>query len=165
MSYHEFINCDFTINNISEDEFLWLKDIFDVDIDINGLIKELITTNNILDIDEPDAEMLNFFTKVKKYCTLDCDIFPLFFMKPKEEEYPSDFIFENRSYYSENIEADMFAMAKVMQDFLITFRPNEKISFRWIRYDNRGCDVYNGGAYKISAEKVDYINLKEWLNS
>jgi hypothetical protein len=49
--------------------------------------------------------------------------------------------------------------------FLITFRPNEKISFRWIRYDNRGCDVYNGGAYKISAEKVDYINLKEWLNS
>jgi hypothetical protein len=165
MGYNEYILCNLTIANISEDEYLWLKDIFDVDIDINGSINELVTTGTISDIDEPDSEVLNFLIKAKKYCTSDCDIFPMFYMKSCDDKYPSDFYFENRGDYSKNIEADMFAMAKVMQDFLVTFRPNENISFRWIRYDNRGCDVYDGGAYKISSEKIDCINLKKWLSS
>jgi hypothetical protein len=165
MGYNEYILCDFTINNVLEDEYLWLKDIFDVDIDMNGSIEELITTGTVLDIGEHSPEVLSFLAKIKKYCTSDCDIFPMFSMENCDEEYPSDFYFNCVYDYSENITANMLAMAKVMQDFLKTFRPNEKISFRWIRYDNRGCDVYDGGAYKISAEKVDYINLKEWLSS
>ena len=166
MGYNEYILCDFTINHVSEDEYLWLKDIFDVDINMNGSIEELITTGTVSDIGDPNAtEVLNFLAKIKKYCTSDCDIFPMFYMRNCDEKYPSDFYFENRYDFAENITADMLAMAKVMQDFLVTFRPNENISFRWIRYDNRGCDVYDGGAYKISAEKIDCINLKKWLSS
>jgi hypothetical protein len=112
MGYNEYILCNLTIANISEDEYLWLKDIFDVDIDINGSINELVTTGTISDIDEPDSEVLNFLIKAKKYCTSDCDIFPMFYMKSCDDKYPSDFYFENRGDYSKNIEADMCAMSE-----------------------------------------------------
>jgi hypothetical protein len=56
-------------------------------------------------------------------------------------------------------------LARVLMEFLDKFRPKERIGFRWVRYDNRGQDTYDGGAFVISADMIESVDLKSWLVS
>jgi hypothetical protein len=180
MSYKECVMCKFDLNNLSKEEYSWLSNIFDPeDFYYNSDVKEALKLNDssILNSKGYSDNFVNYFNNiVLRYCTPECSTFPMFYMLTNRKDNLSDVSILNDfdyfpnieayfSDYTQNVETDILPMAKVIQDFLRTFRPTQKISFRWVRYDNAGHDTYDGGVYNISAEEIKHVSLKELMNS
>ena len=146
MGYNEYSEFEVEIKNLTQEEMSWFDN--------------MLNTHAELPLDEDDdqdvVDIVCAYIKgadsMEEYC------FPQFdYMFAKKDN--KLLLCSNETGYSEPEQ-----VANLLFDFIKKFRPKEKFSFRWIRWDNRGKDTYDGGAYFISKYGIESINLKDWCD-
>lgn len=164
MGYNEYFEYEVTVENLSKEERKWFESVIDDEV-----VLDITLLNEDLEYDDPEDEpiskradflMREYINRAKEFFT------------PDDAGYP-DFVFE----YSKKNTVIEFSpgenglmdginqVVKILHAFVKKFRPNEKIGFHWVRWDNRCQGTYDGGAFVISSKGIDSFSLKQWLDT
>lgn len=157
MGYNEFFEFDVEIKNPTLEEINWFKQLTLNNINLQD--------DDLDSLDNNDPEFNEYVSLVKDLLSEDEYYFPSFDFCISKDEYWNPFEVGNLIIHANESSEDFSAaqVSRVIKKFLQTFRPEERLSFRWIRYDNRGHVTYDGGAYIISATEIKSICLTSWI--
>lgn len=152
MGYNEYSEFNVTVKNLSIEEMSWFDHI------LSSCSAQLPLDED----DDPDVvDVVSAFIKDENLSEeYEFPQFDYIFARGKKENGKNYFdldIFPKEQGYSEATQ-----VAKLLHDFINRFKPEEKFVFRWIRWDNRRRNSYNGGAFKIDKNGIESIDLKEW---
>lgn len=164
MGYHEFEI--FKVNlNVSQKESKWIKNV----LTAFEYIEEPFETNQdgdyVYDYNKNDvitdeyelhfAKIMFLYSQHQRYDESNIP-FPCFRFD----------IFEKEVLFYNNIETNETSLqvAIFIHYFLNFFNKDDVIKFRWVCWDNRGKDVYNGGIYLITKDSIKEIDLKYLLD-
>ncbi len=158
MGYHEYFEYSVKITELTPDEKAWFEKLFSYQLTEDDWPLDEYASD---ESDDPNyTEYVNFINHL---------------YSPEDESFPAfDHFFKKSksagtcvTLHGGEVAHDEgpVQLSKVLNAFLSKFRPTEKISFRWVRWDNRGNNTYDGGAYVISADKIEEIHLSKWLES
>ncbi len=154
MGYNEYCEFDIEIVCLTQLEIDWFNSNL-IDIDLDNIDFDA----NLNDIDDKKKE---YHSIAFKFCDKRDDTFPNFSYEIDKEK---NTILLHSGECGEWSRYGHKQLAKVLQAFLVEFRREDTLKFRWVCWDNRGQNTYNGGAYKITATNIESINLKEWLDN